>query len=182
MLFLDWNFQVIYASQEAVRLCAVWNLGAEQARCYSSNAVFALPAEVTGACEEIKASFLVEGSELPLNAEPAPRVATAASPRAACEAAITLKRDGRGASSRPVFVVRLQESAAGSPRQTDSRRLLAQLTPAERELAQLICEGLANKTIAARLHKTEGSVKVQISGIYQKLRVGSRTQLMLALR
>ena len=56
------------------------------------------------------------------------------------------------------------------------------LTPGERELASLVRAGLTNKEIAAELKKTEGSVKVQLSGIFQKLRVNSRAKLIVALR
>ena len=41
---------------------------------------------------------------------------------------------------------------------------------------------LTQPEIAAQLKKTEGSVKVQLSGIFQKLRVNSRAKLMVALR
>ena len=61
-------------------------------------------------------------------------------------------------------------------------RLLHQLSPGEREMATLVCAGLTNKEIAAELKKTEGSVKVQLSGIYQKLHVNSRAKLIVALR
>ena len=36
VLFLDWNFDSIYASQDALALCAVWNLGRERARHHRS--------------------------------------------------------------------------------------------------------------------------------------------------
>ncbi|MCF3651580.1 helix-turn-helix transcriptional regulator [Synoicihabitans lomoniglobus] len=182
VLFLDWDLQVIYTSMEASRLCAVWNFGLSEARRYNSQAVFALPPEIAGAVEELKNSLLISGKELPLNAEPAPRTAQVVSPRGECQALVTMKRDNRGAHNRPVFLVRFQEASTTPEGPSDAKRLLAQLSPAERELAALICEGLPNKVIAQQLHKTEGSVRVQISGIYQKLRVGSRTQLVLALR
>lgn len=182
VMFLDWDLHVIYTSLEASRLCAVWNFGADEARRYNSQAVFALPSGVSGACEEIKASLLISGTEQSPNAPLAPRTLTIQSAAGDCEAVVTLRRDGRGTHSRPVFLVRFKEAAAGSEGQSNSRHLLAQLTPAERELATLICEGLPNKLIALKLHKTEGSVRVQISGIYQKLRVGSRSQLIIALR
>ncbi len=182
VLFLDWNLHVIYTSVEAARLCAIWNFGADEARRYNSQAVFTLPAEIAGACEELKNSLLLSGREISPNAEPAPRTLTVVAPRGECEALVTLRRDNRGGHEQPVFVIRLKEAAAGTEGQGQTRQLLAQLTPAERELAALICEGLPNKLIAQKLCKTEGSVRVQISGIYQKLRVGSRAQLIIALR
>ena len=101
------------------------------------------------------------------------------------EALITLRPEKGGTLTKPVFVIRLRVSdvapalTAAAP---DSPRLLHQLSPMERELAQLVCAGLTNKEIAAQLKKTEGSVKVQLSGIFQKLRVNSRAKLIVALR
>ena len=54
--------------------------------------------------------------------------------------------------------------------------------PAAAWVAGLVCAGLTNKEIASQLNKTEGSVKVQLSGIFQKLRVNSRAKLIVALR
>jgi DNA-binding CsgD family transcriptional regulator len=181
VLFLDWNLNVIYATIEAARVCAVWNFGPNEARRYNSQAVFSLPAEVAGACETLKHALLADGRETPPNAVSTPRIHEIASARGHCEAAVELRRDPRSGSDQPTFVVRLKEAATGSSGQSESRRLLALLTPAERELARLVCEGLPNKLIARKLCKTEGSVRVQISGIYQKLRVGSRAQLIVAL-
>lgn len=181
VLFLDWNLQVIYTSIEASRLCAVWNFGASEARRYNSQAVFTLPAEIAGACEDHKHALLVSGREISPNAEPAPRTTAVVAPNGECEAAVTLRRDNRGGLEQPVFVIRLKAAATDTEGPAQSRQLLAQLSPAEREIAALICEGLPNKVIAQKLCKTEGSVRVQISGIYQKLRVGSRAQLIIAL-
>jgi DNA-binding NarL/FixJ family response regulator len=56
------------------------------------------------------------------------------------------------------------------------------LTPAEREVADLVCLGMSNKEVAASLKRSEGSVRVQLSGIYQKLHVPSRAKLMVVWR
>jgi DNA-binding NarL/FixJ family response regulator len=52
-----------------------------------------------------------------------------------------------------------------------------ELTPAERRVAQLASEGLANKEIAQRLVVTVHTVEVHLSHAYAKLGVRSRTQL-----
>ena len=54
------------------------------------------------------------------------------------------------------------------------------LTNRQQQIAALACHGLANKEIAARLGLSEGTVKVQLHTIYQKLRIRRRTELMLA--
>ena len=55
----------------------------------------------------------------------------------------------------------------------------AALTPRERQLAALVAQGLRNREIAARLGITEGTVKVYLHGLYDKLGVASRTELAI---
>lgn len=53
------------------------------------------------------------------------------------------------------------------------------LTPRERELVELVRQGLRNRDIAARLGVTEGTVKVYLHSIFDKLGVASRTELAI---
>jgi two-component system nitrate/nitrite response regulator NarP len=53
------------------------------------------------------------------------------------------------------------------------------LTRRERELVELVRQGLRNRDIAAELGVTEGTVKVYLHGIFDKLRVENRTELAL---
>ncbi|GAE89711.1 response regulator [Acetivibrio straminisolvens] len=50
------------------------------------------------------------------------------------------------------------------------------LTPREREVLELIAEGLINKEIAKRLFISEKTVKNHVSNIFKKLNVSDRTQ------
>jgi DNA-binding CsgD family transcriptional regulator len=58
----------------------------------------------------------------------------------------------------------------------------SELTPTEQRVANLVCDGLANKQIAATLMVTVGSVEAHLTRIYAKLGVRSRTDLVRALR
>lgn len=187
VLFLDWSGAPIYASQDALALCATWNLGAERARNYTPQAVFAIPEEVRRACDELQREWQTRAAQLPGSpVQFLQRDVVAAQP--GCEALVTLRREKNGTLTKPVFVIRLRaaESAArpiaDATPGSGNARLLHLLSPAERDLAQLVCAGLTNKEIAAALRKTEGSVKVQLSAIFQKLRVNSRAKLIVALR
>ncbi len=53
------------------------------------------------------------------------------------------------------------------------------LTPREREVLQLVAEGLPNKTIAARLDITDHTVKFHINAIMSKLNAQSRTEAVV---
>jgi len=56
------------------------------------------------------------------------------------------------------------------------------LAPREREIAELVAQGLRNREIADRLSMSEGTVKVYLHGVYQKLGVENRTSLALLAR
>lgn len=53
------------------------------------------------------------------------------------------------------------------------------LTRRERELIELVRQGLRNRDIASELGVTEGTVKVYLHAIFDKLRVDNRTELAL---
>lgn len=54
---------------------------------------------------------------------------------------------------------------------------LAALTPRELEISKLACRGLSNKLIARRLGAVEGTVKIHLHNIFQKLHITNRTAL-----
>jgi DNA-binding NarL/FixJ family response regulator len=56
----------------------------------------------------------------------------------------------------------------------------AGLTPAEGAVLDLVAEGLDNRAIAARLGKSEKTVRNQVSAIIEKLGVHSRAQAIVA--
>lgn len=58
----------------------------------------------------------------------------------------------------------------------------ALLTPRERDLVALVMHGLRNKEIAAEMSITEGTVKMHLHNIYEKLGIGSRTELAMYAR
>ena len=185
VLFLDWNFEPIYASQDALALCAVWNLGQERARSYTPQAVFAIPEEIRAGCDDLRREWQARppGSLAPESGFPTRHVLAA---QPGHEALIGLRPEKGGTLTKPVFVIRLRVNEqlpgyAALPEPSQDR-LMHLLTPGERELTALVRAGLTNKEIAAELKKTEGSVKVQLSGIFQKLRVNSRAKLIVALR
>jgi two-component system, NarL family, nitrate/nitrite response regulator NarL len=72
-----------------------------------------------------------------------------------------------------VLLRRVGELAAGNHR-SDS---VALLTRREREVAALMCEGLANKEIAARLQIEVATVKNHVHNVLDKLRINRRAEV-----
>jgi predicted ATPase/class 3 adenylate cyclase/DNA-binding CsgD family transcriptional regulator len=54
----------------------------------------------------------------------------------------------------------------------------ASLTPAELDVVRLVCEGLGNKEVAARLFISPRTVQAHLSHIYTKLGISTRVQLV----
>ncbi len=75
------------------------------------------------------------------------------------EEAITFATRGRGQRQRP---------DTGWP----------SLTPAELDVVRLVCDGLGNKDIAARLFVSPRTVQAHLSHVYTKLGLSSRVQLV----
>jgi DNA-binding NarL/FixJ family response regulator len=58
---------------------------------------------------------------------------------------------------------------------------LKMLTAREREVATAIADGLPNKLICRTLGISEGTVKIHLHNIYQKLGITGRTMLALLI-
>jgi len=56
-----------------------------------------------------------------------------------------------------------------------------QLTPREREVALLVARGLSNKEVASELTISEGTVKVYVHKIMEKLGVKRRYAIILMM-
>jgi len=54
---------------------------------------------------------------------------------------------------------------------------LAVLTDRERQIMRLVSEGLSNKEIGRRLNISDGTIKVHLHHIFQKLEISNRTVL-----
>jgi DNA-binding NarL/FixJ family response regulator len=63
-------------------------------------------------------------------------------------------------------------------REAGARELAGVLTPRELEVMGLVVNGLRNETIAKELHISEGTVKVHVHNIYDKLQLDGRLALL----
>lgn len=61
----------------------------------------------------------------------------------------------------------------------DPSRALDRLTRREREISELVCRGMSNKTIAQNVGSSEGTVSIHLHNVYRKLGISSRTTLAM---
>jgi DNA-binding CsgD family transcriptional regulator len=186
LLLLDWEFAPVFSNVEAIKECAVWRLGAGVARGLVSRERFALPEPIRAVCAAMRDQIMqANAKDRPRFAHGLERVAHPMLPgRVAAVSAIHAEP---GLLALPGFLVILEdrsaEVAGGPARPTaERRRLLWSLTPSERELALLICEGASNAEVARRLKKSLLTVKKQATAIYAKLNVPGRARLIALLR
>ena len=97
-------------------------------------------------------------------------VLTTSDPRLLLEAMDAVVAGARGVAPEIAERTRhAEELAASAP----------PLTRRERELIELVRQGLRNRDIAAELGVTEGTVKVYLHAIFDKFNVENRTELAL---
>jgi DNA-binding NarL/FixJ family response regulator len=77
----------------------------------------------------------------------------------------------------PGLAVRATEKL--SRRQAGEREAAGLLTPRELEIVRMLAAGLRNKGIAEALAISEGTVKIHLHNIYEKLHLDGRVALML---
>jgi two-component system nitrate/nitrite response regulator NarL len=58
-----------------------------------------------------------------------------------------------------------------------TENVLTVLTGRERQIMRLVSEGLSNKEIGRRLNIVDGTIKVHLHNIFQKLEISNRTVL-----
>ena len=73
--------------------------------------------------------------------------------------------------TRALETITRRESMANDPNRT--------LTARELEIVRMIAQGLRNKAIAERLLISEGTVKIHLHNVYEKLGLDGRLELML---
>ena len=82
----------------------------------------------------------------------------------------------------PSVARKVLDSVAASPEPVESDEDF-DLSERERDILQLLVEGLSNAEIAHRLYLSEGTVRIYLSSLFVKLDVSDRTQaVVVALR
>ena len=84
-------------------------------------------------------------------------------------------------TSRVAGYTSAAERTRTEPQRVATRQAPANLTPTERQIAQIAADGLTNKGIAARMFVSAKTVEANLSRVYRKLGISARTQLDRAL-
>lgn len=185
LLLLDWELQPLFANSEAVKECAVWNHGPAVARGMLSRDHLEVPVPLREVCERLRNEILrVNAKERPRFPNRIERLANAAA--AERIASVSAVNAAPGLLAQPGFLIVLEDRStparAAGRVAPERQRLLWSLTPSEREIALLICEGCSNQEIARRLKKSLLTIKKQATSVFAKLAVPSRAKLITLLR
>ena len=81
------------------------------------------------------------------------------------------------ASGQKVLQLPLYDQAESGQPGGDAEKAITALTDRERQILRLVSEGLSNKEIGRRLKITDGTIKVHLHHIFEKLQVSNRTAL-----
>lgn len=81
------------------------------------------------------------------------------------------------AGGRRLFPPPTADQAAFREQTAIAESALAVLTDRERQIMRLVSEGLSNKEIGRRLNISNGTIKVHLHHIFQKLEISNRTVL-----
>ncbi len=100
-------------------------------------------------------------------------------PPAALGIAIRQVARGEQYVSPSLAVAILQKRQAKSSLTGSQKAVIQSLTDHEREILELLAQGLSNKAIAARLYLSVLTVEGHLANIYSRLDVHSRTEAML---
>ncbi len=166
----------VQEASELVEVAAHCTLGIEaQALCHSVNAICALKErsdDLLERCESLITHVFASGAvDLAVTAY-----------RANPELLSTLLAS-KGVRDQTIFLVRRagDEERVGALGVSPTSLVdpAISLSAREREVYDLVCEGLSNNEIARRLFITPGTVKVHVHHVFDKLGIRSRTALAL---
>ncbi len=179
LLYLNFEFETIYVNLEGCKQCAAWNYGPAQAKAYHPREVFKVPSQLVEACRQLRRQWIRHPDSANDSAETLSlRHTHTRFPD--LKATVKLHTEVPGQAARPGFVIHLsmQSDSADSSTSLPIHSMLGKLTKAEQEVAHLIINGLANAEIARTLHKSIDTVKSQVTNIYRKIGVPSRSRFL----
>ena len=182
LLLLDWNLRPLWLNGEAAQACAVWNHGERNAAALRPRRAFRVPEALAQVCTEQRMEWEAATAGM-REAVARPRVLS--EDAIGLHAQVTLRAVQKGSPLRPVFHVHLDyrrpRGDRNRPLSPGAVALLARLTKREREVAMRVREGLSTEEIAIDLRRSFHTIKTQLTAIFHKLDVHSRTRVAALL-
>jgi DNA-binding CsgD family transcriptional regulator len=182
LLLLGWDLRPLWHNGEASHVCAVWNHGERRAAALNPRRAFRIPPALARACADMRAAWETPGGSRREHA-PAPRVLSV--DELGLHAQVSVRALGANSLLRPAFHIQLDyrrpRGDRNRPLSPSLVALLARLSTREREVAMRVREGMRTAEIAADLGRSPHTIKVQISAIFAKLGVGSRSRVAMLL-
>lgn len=186
ILLVNARHELVFANHEAFEACAAWNHGAQAARSLNGRAVFAVPPAFLEIYHELMEQHYATALADPSAHVPPERRRLVHPGLKHLQAELSLFSLDDPLLSRPYLFAQLVNremlDAAAPAAMERQLTVLSRLTQREREVAQLVRDGLSNEEIAAHLHKGIGTVKNQLQSIFAKLEINSRAKLISLLR
>ena len=176
MMLLNWELEAVYHNTSARDTCVRWAAGNAHFK-HKANACH-IPDDLIAQMREMQEEWSLVLRTNPFSTKFKSRsVQHTAIPglRALLEMT-TLRSPHFG---KPSFLVRFEQEA---PAGGDPLSSLARLSPKERNLVELVCEGRSNQEIADTLGRSLSTVKSGLYGVFKKLNITSRTKLLKLLR
>ncbi len=178
-MLLRWNLKLIYQNRAARDFCAVWEKGPEEAK--RTKATSPIPSEILDRCRLLKQQWTdAHRTNAPRTCFKEEQVHHPRSPH--LRATLHLKQLKSVGVAQPHFLIECEDlRRQAAPRAgAASSRLphMVQLTSREQEIARLVCEGRSNQEIADDAGLSLPTVKKHVHGIFRKLEVTSRSQLV----
>jgi DNA-binding CsgD family transcriptional regulator len=176
-ILLRWNLKLIYQNRAARDFCAVWEKGPEEAK--RTKATSPIPSEILDRCRVLKQQWTHgHRTNAPRTCFKEEQVHHPRSPH--LRATLHLKQLKSVGVAQPHFLIECEDLRRQAAPRAASSRLphMVQLTSREQEVARLVCEGRSNQEIADDAGLSLPTVKKHVHGIFRKLEVTSRSQLV----
>lgn len=173
---LNWNLQIESANRSAGDMLRAWGSNGDLRRSGSDIPV-ELPEPLHSALTELRSEIEADLCRYENKSQPIHREIQHPT-KAGFMAKISVLLHPVSAHGLPMFHVSLidpgSKTSALSRNWTEAALLLS---PAEKQVARLVCDGCSNAEIAARLGKSPETVKRQLATTFAKLGVHTRNQL-----
>lgn len=173
-VMLDSRLRIIWHNRASRASILAWE-GDSQGHLKMGRRLGSLPADILTACEALRTEWIASPGSSRLRKPHLVRHSTTP----ASYATVRLCGARHAEMASPNFIVQFEGQAADA---ICTKSLISDaLTSAERQVANLVRQGMSNQEIASELGKSVDAVKFHLHRMFKKAGVGSRSRLMLAL-